>query len=414
MNRAAPSLKYLALAVVAVVLIAYVGIRSVGSDPYRITMLIPAADGTFVGARVVIKGETVGKVAELGVRDGQAAVTLEIDDDHAPLHAGTQANIKWESVIGARIIEVHPGKGSNPELPSGHLVTGNLEGVELDDLLATLDAPTRAQLQGLVSQLDAATKGKAKNLNKTLEEAGPTIKALGALAKALGEDGPAIKKLITQLHGISSTVAGRDGELAASIEQLNQLTAAVASQHTDLSAMLKQLPSTLDHATTTLGNVEGPVASTRDVLRTIKPSTARLPGISHDLRPVLAAVKPALADLPPTLLDADRLLKQTPSLVAALNDVLPDADDALEQLNPMVAFLRPYTPEATGWLTNWTSLFGSQNAEGNYARALITASASSLDDVQPMVPPGQKQDPRPAPGSLVDQAWTDANGDPIG
>jgi len=399
--------------VVLILVAATLATRLVSSDPYTLTFLMPAADGSFVGAKVVMKGTPVGEVTGLDVKDGQAAVTIEVDDDHAPLPAGTTARVKWESVLGARVIEVLPGDEDNVALPSGHLLTHNVEAVELDDLLAMLDAPTRRRLQGLVEQLAAATTGEETNLNETLRAAGPTFKALGEVARSIGEDGPAVRRIVTQLHLVAESVAGRSSDVSGAVTQLTQLTQAIASEQADLSTMLDQLPGTIDTATETLSNVEGPVGSARTLLREVQPTTHRLPALSHDLRPVLAAARPALEDLPPTLRDADALLKRTPALVVALNDLLPTLDDTLEQVNPMVSFLRPYTPELVGWLTNWTSLFASQNASGNYARALITGSASSLDDVQPGVPPGQHQDPRPEPGSLVDQPWTDANGDVV-
>lgn len=398
---------------VGAVVVALLAARGVGSDPYRLTLLMPAADGSFVGAEVLIDGQPVGEVTGLDVRDGQAAVEVEVDDDHAPLPAGTTARVKWESVLGARVIELTPGDSANADLPSGHLLVDNVEAVELDDLVAMLDAPAREDLQGLITELDAALAGQESNLNETLRAAGPTFQALGEVTRSIGEDGPAIRRIVTQLHRVAQTVAARDGELSGSVEQLTELTQAIASEQSELSTMLSQLPGTLDTATTTLANVEGPVESARTLLRDVRPTTARLPSLSHDLRPVLAAARPALQDLPPTLADADQLLRRTPRLAVALNDLLPTVDDTLEQVNPMVRFLRPYTPELVGWLTNWTSLFGSQNASGNYARALITASASSLDDVLPSVPPGQAQDPRPDPGSLADQPWTDANGDVV-
>jgi phospholipid/cholesterol/gamma-HCH transport system substrate-binding protein len=400
-------------ALATLALVALLGSRLLASDPYTLTMLMPAADSTFVGSKVLVDGEQVGEVTDLGVRDGQAAVTIEVDDDHAPLPAGTKARIRWESVLGARVIELTPGDEDNVALPAGHLLTDNVEGVEIDDLLAMLDEPTRKQLQGLVTQLDGTLTGRTQDLNETLEHAGPTIKALGAVARAVGRDGPAIKKIVHQLHGVSATVAGRNDEVADSVAQLELLVQAVAAQQQDLSQLLTRLPGTLDHATTTLANVQAPVSSARTLLRDLRPSTERLPGIARDLRPVVAAARPALADLTPTLEDADALLRRTPALASGARDLLPTLDEAVEQLNPMVAFLRPYTPELVGWLTNWTSLFASQNASGNYARALITGSASSLDDVLPGVPPGQSQDPRPAPGSLAGQPWTDANGDPV-
>src|SRR3546814_7533092 len=65
------------------------------------------------------------------VRDGKAVVTAEIQDDKAPLPAGTRGRIRWESVLGARTLEVLPGKKGNADLPSGSLLTGNVESAEL-------------------------------------------------------------------------------------------------------------------------------------------------------------------------------------------------------------------------------------------------------------------------------------------
>jgi len=397
----------------ALVALVVVGLKVAADDPYEMKFLMPVADKTFVGAKVLIDGETVGRIEELGVRDGMAEVTARIDGDHAPLPAGTRARVKWLSILGARVLEILPGEEANVPLPSGHLLTSNVEGAELDDLLVMLDAPTRKKLQTLLVSLDKTVSGKEQNLNTTIREAGPTFHALGEVLRAVGEDGPAIKKLVAQLHGVTQTVSARDARLSSTVRNLNSLTGAVATQQAELKAMLQRLPQTIGTATDTLNAAEEPVLSARALLRDLQPSTAQLPGIVEDLRPALADARPAVADLTPLLQDADALLKRTPTLAAGLRDLLPTTDKALQQANPMVAFLRPYTPELAGWLSNWVGIFGSRNSSGNYARALITASMSSADDVLPGVPPGMGQNPRPEPGSIAGQPWTDANGDPI-
>lgn len=393
--------------------LAFAGLKATAEDPYEVKFLLPVADKTFEGGKVLIDGETVGHIQSLGVRDGMAEVTAVIDEEHAPLPAGTTARIKWLSILGARVLEIIPGDERNVDLRSGHLITTNVEGAELDDLLAMLDAPTRKKLQVLVASLDSTVAGKEEDLNTTLREAGPTIHALGEVLRAIGEDGPAIKQLVTQLHGVTEGIAARDARVASTVSNLNQLTGAIASRQADLRELLRRLPGTISTATSTLNDAEDPILNARELLRELQPSTAKLPGIARDLEPALAAADPALRDLTPLLGDADRLLKRTPRLAHGARDLLPTADAALEQANPMVSFLRPYTPELAGWLSNWVGIFGSRNSSGHYARALITASASSADDVLPGVPPGMGQNPRPEPGSIAGQPWTDANGDPI-
>lgn len=401
----------LVLATVAALVL--VGLKLTTGDPYRLKFLMPAADKSFVGAKVVIDGQTVGQIESLGVRDGMAEVTAVIDDDHAPLPAGTQGRIKWLSILGARVLEILPGDRANAALPSGHLLTSNVEGAELDDLLVMLDAPTRKKLKSLLATLHTTVEGKERDLNTTLREAGPTFHALGEVLRAVGEDGPAIKQLVSDLHGVTEGVAARDARLSSTVGNLNRLTAAVATRQAELRQLLQQLPSTIETATRTLNAAEEPIVGAGELLRELRPASAQLPGIAADLKPALEKADPALADLTPLLADADVLLKQTPALARGARDLLPTADAALTQANPMVSFLRPYTPELAGWLSNWVGIFGSRNSTGNYARALITASASSLDDALPGIPPGMDQSPRPAPGSIAGQPWTDANGDLI-
>src|SRR3546814_490190 len=109
--------------------------RMTEDDPYTTKFLLPMADKTFVGAKVTMNGKKIGEISELDVRDGKAVVTAEIQDDKAPLPAGTRGRIRWESVLGARTLEVLPGKKGNADLPSGSLLTGKVESAELDDLL---------------------------------------------------------------------------------------------------------------------------------------------------------------------------------------------------------------------------------------------------------------------------------------
>ncbi|MGH3999997.1 MAG: MlaD family protein [Pseudonocardiaceae bacterium] len=403
--------------VVAMVIIAALVVwgltRLVSGPAYSLTLLMPSAGSAFENGAVMINGQRAGEVTSVGVRDGQAEVKVAIEDRYAPLHAGTTARIKWASVLGTRSVELVPGAETNPELSSGRLVTGNAEAVDIDELLNTLDEPTRKDLQTLVAQLNKTLAGTKPDLQKTLAKAGPTVKAIADLLSAVAQDGPALKKIISELHGVTANVSANDAELAASINNLNTLTEQIAGRQAELSQTIEKLPETIDSATTALEAVPEPVDSTRTLLRTLRPSTDRLPAIAKQANPVLADVRPALAMLPGTLADAQQLLQYTPGLVSDANAILPTATSALEQADPMVSHLRPYTPELVGWLSNWNGVFGSRDASGHYARALITASASSVDANPGVMPPGMKQDARPLPGSIAGQPWTDAEGDGI-
>ena len=74
------------------------------------------------GDLVRIGGTPAGEIESIELSDdGQAEVSVSIDDDFAPLHAGSTATIRAASLIGVanRYIDVHPGPNFRSELDDG-------------------------------------------------------------------------------------------------------------------------------------------------------------------------------------------------------------------------------------------------------------------------------------------------------
>lgn len=397
---------------VAVVLIAAVAIAvAAQGDPYRAQFLMVSAEGTFPGNKVMVQGREAGTVDAVEVREGKAIVTVSLDNEFAPLHAGTDARISWQAVLNERFLEILPGPGTAPALPEDSRIESHHERVELDQVLAMLDPATLRDTNTLVQRVAETLRGREQGVQDTLRHGGPAINSLGEVLQAVGSDGPAIRDLVTQLHEVTNILANRSDRLGSTVDDLGTLTQATAAQQQALSDGIAQLPSTLSAARTTLDKVPAAVDQAVPLLNDLRPAAARLPSVAANLSPVLQDLRPAVGQLRPTLESAHSLLYRTPRLIDSAHGVLPGATDVLTRAEPAVAFLRPYTPELTGWLTNWTGIWSGQDAVGSYARALLTSSASSVGDNPGLIPPGQRRDERPAPGSLVGQPWTDANGD---
>jgi phospholipid/cholesterol/gamma-HCH transport system substrate-binding protein len=382
-------------------------------DDYELQVLVPSAEGALEGAPAFIDGFPAGTVTDVGVQGDSAKLTVEIDEEHAPLHAGTVARIGWNSLLGRRLVEVMPGPEANPELPDGQLVESDYERVELDDVMAALDAPTRRHVQQLVSQLDATLQGRERDLNRTLDTAGPFVGELGAVLEQIGGDGPAIRSLVSRLRQITATLAARDRETAQTVTNLSALVQETVTQQRNVAAALAELPATASAGTRFFRTVPPAVDRTVALLHDVRPATQRLPSVARKLNPVLSDLRPTVDRLRPTLAAARSLLRQTPGLLDTGAQTLPEAESAVRAFQPAVTFLRPYTPEVIGFLNNWASLFSAKNSEGHFGRALVPASGSSLSNNPGVLPPGMTQWGAPAPGQLVGQPWTDANGDQV-
>lgn len=384
-----------------------------GADAYELRLLMPAADGVVDGTPVRIAGREVGEVTGVSVQGNAAEVVVAIDEGWAPLHAGTVSRITWNSLLGRREVELTPGPDDNVELPSGKVVKASTERVELDDIVAALDAPTRRKVRRLVADLEQTISPNADSLRETLLAAGPFAQALGEVLRAVGQDGPAIRNLLVDLRRITSALANRDTELSSTVSDLTSVLTAAAQQQEQLRRSLDVVGSTVDAGNRLFGQIPDTVDAAVPLLEDLRPATDQLPSISARLKPVLTDLRPVVDELRPTLAAAQQLLGRTPDLLGNGTPVVEDLDQALTSVAPAVSFLRPYTPEVVGFLTNWTSLFSAKNAAGHFGRAMVPVSPTSFNSNPGVLPPGMSQWQEPLPGQPAEQPWTDANGDDV-
>ncbi|WP_200954663.1 MULTISPECIES: MlaD family protein [unclassified Nocardioides] len=393
----------------AVLLVGVVGTAK-ATDDYTVQVVLPSATNLVPGSPVKIDGFDAGKVKNLDVRDGKAVVTVEVSEDFAPLHDGAAARISWKALLGERILDITPGETEGAELPDGAIIEGATDRVELDQVLAALDQPTRQQLNGLIARLDASFSGSESDLQQTLAAAGPSLEALGQVLSAVGDDGAAIRKLVTRTADMAEIVATRDEEVRGAIDGFNTGVGAVSTRQSELSDALSELPSTLRQARKTLDSVPETVEMATPLLEDLQPAAARLPGVADQLAPVLADLRPVANQLRPTLEALAPLLRVTPGLLDSTHSVLPQAENTLAALAPALDFLRPYTPELVGWLGNWGAAAGNYDSNGHYLRAFIQFGATSLNINPGVMPPGVTNQHQRLPGDNEKQPWTDANG----
>lgn len=410
MRRRTRVLSWLIVAAVAVTAAGFGVSESVTGNDYQLQVVLPTAEGLRVGGRVQIQGNQVGTVQNLVPRNGQAVVTATLSGSDVPLHDGTTARISWDSLIGARYLDLLPGPAQNPELPSGHLIRAGDERVELDQVLASLDPATRTKLSSTIQQLQSTLGGHEKDLNAMLTATGPAFRELAAVLQAVGSDGPALRDVVTRLNQVVSTLANRKNSVSATVGNLDRLTGSVADRQQQLTDALRELPSTAGTANRTLDKVPAAVRATLPLLADLLPATQRLPQVADHLNPVLTALRPTAAELRPALAAAQTLLADTPALLDSAHAVVPAVTTTLHDISPAVAFLRPYTPDLVGWLSQWGSAMAGYDSQGHFVHTMVGLSGTAVNDNPGIVPPGLAQAPAPEPGWAGGQPWTDANG----
>jgi phospholipid/cholesterol/gamma-HCH transport system substrate-binding protein len=400
------------IVVVVVALVAIIGGFALATlrSGDRLTVVLPSAIGVVEGTPVQVKGFDVGQVVSITARANKAVAELSLGKLPQPLHTGTRVTVEWRSALGERYLQLQPGPASNPVLPDGAMIQSGPRQVVAEDLIQALDAPTRAHLSSFLQQLNTNLTGHQVDLNRTLQAAGPSVQALGAVLNAAGTDNTAIKTVLATLRQVTEVLADRRGGISSTVQDLNQLTSTAAIHEQQLRDGLVQLPSTLDAAKHTLDKVPAVADATAPLLNDLRPAADRLPRIAANLSPVMRDLRPSVTLLGPTLQAAERLLGKTPDFLDAASDTLPQLRTAVERAGPAVAFLRPYTPEIMGFFSDWGNIFASYDAQGHFVRPLVVEGPTAVGNSPNVATPGLKASSTMAPGEIVNQPWTDANG----
>lgn len=442
--------------IVAAVLAGLVSYKLSSGGGYAVTIVFPEATDLNKGSLVEVQGFAVGKVASLGLSDGQAMVKVNVNPGtgYNPLHTGSTAKIDYKAIIGERYVEINPGPASNPVIPNNGIISGGENRVELQDVLNALDPQTRKQLSDLIPQL-AETIGSSRNVSDTLTAAAPAVTQLASLLDAVGSNGAALHQLVATMADLSTRLVSQQSSLVSTVSGLAKANGAVADENSYLATGLQRLPATLQQATTTLQKLPSTATAVVPLLNDLAPGAAALPAFATDLEPVLNELPPTIAQLQPNLSSLTTLLHYTPGLVNTANATVPGVTQALSSLTSpqqvtvptdasgaststittsVLDWLRPYTPELAAFQTNWGAWLAAYNSSGHIgpftavlgSGALTGAVTTSNRYTSPatsfsgLVLPSTAANGPPFPGTVAGQSCTtcyqatDAAGNPVG
>lgn len=377
----------------------------VSSDGYRVSFAAADVDNLVYDSDVMVAGVKVGKVRELDEEGGKARVVLQIDDKAAlPLHQGAQLRLRSKSLIEETYVEIVDGTGAEipdgGELPAKSLVPS----VQLDDVLASLDKDTRADLGAALRSLGAST-------DQTGDQIGATLTGLGNLGRegydvldALEAQSQDLERLVATSSNVMRALDTGQGRIVDLVDQAGRLTSTTASQKQDIEATLRTLPGVLSTATEATRSLSTLAVDLRPITRGVDaaaPSLSRaltyLPATTRDLRGLLPSLDATIDKAPATL-------ERVPGVADQLVKVIPNARAALADVNPMLAFMQPYGPDLAAFFSNWNAMLAHSDVNGHYLRIFPVLNEQSFKGLPLPLNKGflDKSNAYPAPGESVD------------
>jgi phospholipid/cholesterol/gamma-HCH transport system substrate-binding protein len=371
-----------------------------GGGDYRLRVQFLNAGQVVKGGIVTLAGKQVGTVTDLRLTaNGVAELELKIDDDWAPLPAGTRAQIRQFGLSGpaSRYIELRLPDGATREhLDDGAVLTPDqtTSNVDLDEVFATFDPKTRRALRGVFRGSARQYAGEGRNAAAGWLYLDPSLVSATRLFEELNTDSDELRRFLRETSQLVGDVAEKREDLAGLVDNLADTTGAITRPEGALAEAIHRLPPFLRQANTTyvslrtaLDDIEPLVETAKPVAKELLPYTRELRGFVTDLRPTVEDLAPVLRR-PGRSNDVVELMRATPPLRdiavgpvrrngAEREGALPAAAEALESATPRVAFARPYSVDFTGWLDDF-SHSGNVDAMGGFARIGTHINAFSL------------------------------------
>ncbi len=436
-----------AIGIVLIVLFSY-GAYTKFANPfaskYTIHAVFSNANGVQSGSLVRIAGVNVGIVASVSTEPGchsaskdptacQAAdVTMNIDNNGLPIHDDATFAIRPRIFLeGNFFVDVSPGTPEAPVAPNGHTfpIQQGVEPVQLDNVLTSLQAGTRANLQTLLQQYGKAVDESGASFNRSIPYWLPAYQYSALVSHdALGIQPNDLSNYIASQGTVSGALDTHPLQLENLITYFNRTANAFARENVALRNTIIQLPRTLSAAIPAFNALNAAFPPLRRLARTLIPGVkstgptvdASLPFITQ-LRLLVqpSELRGLTADLRPTIPALAKLSNETIPLMSG--QVRPASSCVANVIYPWSQLTIPdsnfnssngFPPhkvyvEAVDYLPGLAGESRDFDANGPYIRILLNGgtftyslspglfgqSLEQLEGVQPELPPGGKRPP---------------------
>lgn len=342
------------------------------------------------GQTVNVAGVPVGELSKVELVNGRAVVTLKIRKKYAPIYKDASALVRPKTGLNDMIVELSPGSAKAGELPASSPipVQQSLSNVNLDEILAGLDADTTNYLQILLSAGGEAIGGNDKALAATLKRFEPTASGLKRITAGLTERRGNIRRTITNFRRLSEALAGKDDDLVALVDSSEQVFQSFADQDQKLRETVQELPSTLQSTNTNLAKVDKLAENLGPSLEKLRPAARALGPSLRQTRPFLRDTTPVIKNqLRPFSRDALPVVRTLRPAARDLASTTPDLTKTFSVANYLfntLAYDKPNDGNESylfwfAWANHLgNSVFGTADAHGPIRKGIVQVSCSSL------------------------------------
>lgn len=300
---------------------------------------------------VRIAGVNVGKVSQVAPVGGKAAadVTMTIEPMGLPIHSNATFWIRPRTFLeGNFFVDVSPGSPSSPIVKSGYTfpIQQTRSPVQLDQILSSLQANTRQNLQILLQQYGTALNQGAQSFANSIQYWLPAYEYSSIVNHdLLGIEPHDLSNAIYAQGDVSNAFNAHPANLQSLITNFNTTAAAFASEQAALQRTVAELPPTLSAATPAFDALNAAFPPLEQLAR------ALIPGV-RTAGPTIEASLPFITQL--------RLLVQPSELRGLVNDLKPTIPALATLTNDTIPLMENQVRPASSCVVNviypWSNL----------------------------------------------------------
>ncbi len=360
------------------------------------------------GQTVNIAGVEVGQISSVKLENGKAIVGLKIERDHATIYRDATILLRPKTGLKDMVAELTPGTRAAGELEDGQRIPASqtMPDVNLDEILASLDADTRDYLRILLGDGARGLGGNGRELAQTIRRIEPTARYARQVNEQLAERRQNIKRVIHNFSLLMEELGSKDDQVAEFVENSNAVFATLANQDANIRASLRELPSALDATQKALASADAMATELGPTLQDLRPAARALGPALRQTRPFLTETTPIIRDqLRPFTRAALPMARDLRPALRDLAAVTPDLTRTFRVLNALVNTLAYNPPGNTRegylfWLS-WANhvgatVFATQDAHGPIRHGLVVLSCNTAQLLQVVA------DANPPLGTLVE------------
>ncbi len=353
----------------------YFSVPFLGGSHYMLHAAFTDAAGLSGGehAPVTVAGVPLGRVTDVHYRDGLAVATLELPESvRGKVFANAQARIIPRSALQDLMLDITPGtRAAGPLAPGSTIAASRTSStVGFDQLVDTLDADTRAEVQILLGQLSAGLAGRAGALRGGLAQLGQVVGGTTVVTRELDERRALLTRLVGDLDTMATQLGNHDRDLADVIDAGQRTLAVTAGRNAELSGTVRLLPSTLAALSDAMGAINHLAPALDPALERLRPFARELPGALVALRAFVPAGSRLVSDLD---LLATRGARPVHDLRATLTNLGPAARELLTPTADLEPILRDINTDKSGigrLGDNFSGVFSTSDVNGPILRGL--------------------------------------------